>query len=298
MFTKTTTDRRERLDQLSQQLETEIAAIQNSDVFKAYLRTAATFHQYSYNNVLLIAQQCPEATRIAGYNAWKALGRQVRKGESAIRILAPLTRRIDSDTPAEADAERGRHVVGFKAAPVFDLSQTEGEPLPVIDMPRLDGEHGADVYTALHAFGRGQGLDVTTHDPYTHGDDTRSRYDGYYSRREKRIFVKPDAQAQMTRVLIHELAHHLDPLLKQTPRSERETVAEAAAFMVATHFDLDTSAASFPYIAEWAGAEDGTDMLKRVMQRTQKIAHTLIDAVHAAFTGQPTEPTEQETAAA
>jgi len=275
--------RRDRLDALTAHLETEIAAIQSSDTFKAYLRTAAKFHQYSYNNVLLIAQQCPEASCIAGYNAWKALGRNVRKGERAIRILAPVTRPVDKTTPTEADAERGRYVVGFRAAPVFDIAQTDGDDLPTIAMPRLDGEHGADVYAALYGFGVAQGLDVTTHDPYTQGDDTRSRYDGYYSRREQRIFVKPDAQAQMTRVLIHELAHHLDPLLKQTPRNERETVAEAAAFMVAAHFDLDTSAASFPYIAGWAGAEDGTEILKRVMQRTQKIAHTLIEAVAAGM---------------
>jgi antirestriction protein ArdC len=277
MFT-TPEQRRERLDQLGQQLEAGIAAVQSSDQFKAYLRTAAKFHHYSHNNVILIICQCPQATRVAGYNAWKALGRQVRKGETAIRILAPITRRIDDATEADGD----RYVVAFKAAPVFDISQTDGEPLPDVDVPTLDGDADAATYAALCAFADTHSLIVTDHDPHTDGDDTRSTYQGYYSPGQKLIFVKRNAPAQMLKTLVHELAHHLDPELKQAESHERETVAEAAAFMVAAHADLDTSAYSFPYIATWAGAEDGRDILKCVMQRTQQIAHQLIAAIDAA----------------
>jgi hypothetical protein len=156
--------------------------------------------------------------------------------------------------------------------------------LPQIDVPALDGDADAGVYAALCGFATAQGLTVTNHDPNTDGDDTRSTYNGYYSPAQKRIFVKRNVPAQMLKTLVHELAHMLDPKVADGACSEHETVAEAAAFMVSAHFDIDTSAYSFPHIAIWAGAEDGGDMLKRVMQCTQQIAHTLIDAIEGAQT--------------
>ena len=116
----------------------------------------------------------------------------------------------------------------------------------------------------------------TTPTTYTDGDDTRSRYHGYYSPGRKLIFVKRAAPAQMLKTLIHELGHHLDPKLRTAPQPERETVAEATAFVVAAHQGIDTGSYSFPYIAGWADRQDGATLIKAVMARVQQIAHRLI----------------------
>jgi antirestriction protein ArdC len=272
-------ERTERMNDLAQQLEAGIAAIQSSDEFKRYLRTAAKFHRYSFGNALLIMCQRPDATRVAGYHTWRELGRQVRKGETGIRILAPMVFKKGDDT---GDDETR---VGFKATTVFDISQTEGEPLPEIEIPLLTGDEGAEVYAALVQFAQVEGVTVTNYDARTEGDDSRSEYRGYYLPKERVIFVKQNPQRQMLDTLIHELGHYLDPELAQATAAERETVAEATAFIVAAHFGIDTSAKSFPYIADWAGKEDGTKILKRVMERTQKIAKRLLDAAEQIISG-------------
>lgn len=273
-------ERQAKLDGLAKQLEAGIAAIQSSDTFKAYLRTAAKFHRYSFGNALLIMCQAPHATQVASYTTWKQLGRQVRRGETGIRIFAPMTFK---STDANGEEERR---TGFKAATVFDVSQTDGEPLPELEIAILTSDDGAEVYAALVQFGQAEGLTITNHDPNTSGDDTKSSYKGYYHPTQRLIFVKQNPQAQMLKTLIHELGHHLDPELAQAERDEKETVAEATAFMVAAHFDIDTSSYSFPYIAHWAGKQDGTAILKRVMDRTQKIAKRLIDAAEQALRGE------------
>lgn len=274
-------ERQARMDGLAQQLADGIAAIQSSDTFTRYLRTAAKFHRYSFGNALLMMCQRPDATHVAGYHTWRELGRQVRKGETGIRIFAPM----QFKTTNAATGEEEQHT-GFKAATVFDIAQTDGEPLPELDIPILTGDDGAEVYAALVQFAQAEGLTVTTHDPNTNGDDTRSDYRGYYSPKRRLIFVKQHPQRQMLDTLIHELGHYLDPDLAQATAEERETVAEATAFIVAAHFAIDTSAKSFPYIADWAGKQDGTEILKRVMQRTQAIARRLIDAAEQGLRGE------------
>src|ERR671932_425442 len=269
--------RDERMSTLLQQLEAGVAAIQTSEDFKRYLRTAATFHQYSPNNVLLILSQRPDATRVAGYRAWQALGRQVKKGEKAIYIFAPRPYRVTTED--EAGEEQTREGLTFRSMPVFDISQTEGDPIPTMEAPVLTGDDGQQTYVALVAFATRQGLTVTTHDPNTDGDDTQSTYNGFYSPARNLIFVKRAAPAQMVKTLCHELAHHLDPELQAVSRAECETVAEATAFIVAAHAGIDTSSYSFPYITTWASRNDGPALLKQVMGRVQVIAHRLIAGI-------------------
>ena len=242
--------RDERVSSLLQQLEAGVEVIQTSEDFQRYLRTAATFHQYSPNNVLLILSQRPDATRVAGYRAWQSLGRQVKKGEKAISIFAPRPYRVTTED-AQGE-EQTREGLTFRSIPVFDISQTEGDPIPTMEAPVLTGDEGAQTYVALVAFATRQGLTVTSHDPKTDGDDTQSTYNGYYSPARKLIFVKQAAPAQMVKTLAHELAHHLDPELQAVSRAECETVAEATAFVVAAHQGIDTGSYSFPYIATWA----------------------------------------------
>ena len=171
-------EREHRTTELLAQLEAGVTAIQTGDDFKRYLSVAATFHAYSHNNVLLIIAQRPEATRVAGYRTWQSLGRQVNKGERAIYIFAPRPYRVTTETAT--DAEETRERVTFRLVPVFDLEQTTGDPLPVMEAPALTGDADADAYHALVRFAAGDGLTVTSHDPNTDGDDTRSSYHGSY----------------------------------------------------------------------------------------------------------------------
>ena len=270
-------DREHRTTELLAQLEAGVVAIQTSDDFKRYLSVAARFHAYSSNNVLLIIAQRPDATRVAGYRTWQSLGRQVTKGERAIYIFAPRPYRVTTETAT--DAEETRERVTFRLVPVFDLEQTTGDPLPVMEAPALTGDADADAYHALVRFAASDGLTVTSHDPNTDGDDTRSSYHGYYSPGRKLIFVKRAAPAQMLKTLIHEFGHHLDPELELASAAERETVAEATAFIVAAHQGIDTGSYSFPYIATWAGQQDGPTLIKQVLGRVQPIAHRLIASI-------------------
>src|ERR687885_713321 len=171
--------RDERMDDLIRQLEAGVQAIPTTEDFQRYLRTAATFHQYSTNNVLLILSQRPEATRVAGYRAWQALGRQVKKGEKAISIFAPRPYRVTTED--EQGEEQTREGLTFRSVPVFDVSQTEGDAIPTMEAPTLTGDAGQEIYAALVAFAAHEGLTVTNHDPKTDGDDTESTYNGLYS---------------------------------------------------------------------------------------------------------------------
>src|SRR5215211_9415847 len=130
------------------QLERSVAAIQDSDTFRAYLTAQARFHTYSFGNVLLILSQRPESTRVAGYRTWQSLERHVKKGEKAIRIIAPAYyKRKEVDAQTGEDVER--QVTFFRSASVFDYSQTEGKPLPEVPVPVLDSDAGGELYARL-----------------------------------------------------------------------------------------------------------------------------------------------------
>jgi hypothetical protein len=258
---------------LYQKLEDGIAAVQSDREFKRWLRTQAKFYTYSPRNTLLILLQRPDATYVAGYKAWQEKHkRHVRSGEKGIAIFAPMrytVRKEDHETGEETDVE----LLNYTIEHVFDISQTDGEPLPEFDVPALTDDAGAEVYAALRAYAESQGLTVQEHDDLP--------VHGAYSRERQRIIIERAAQLQMTKTLIHEIAHSLDPDLKGSPIEEKETVAEATAFIVSDHFGLDTSSYSFRYIAWYAGQEDGRDILKRVMDRTHAIINQVITGVEA-----------------
>ncbi|HEU4325710.1 MAG TPA: ArdC family protein [Roseiflexaceae bacterium] len=280
---------RERLGQLGDQLTAAVASIQGSDEFIAYLRTQARFHSYSFRNTLLIMMQRPDATQVAGYQTWQALGRQVRKGETGIRIYAPMTFRAKEGQEGGDSATR----VGFRSVAVFDVSQTDGEPLPDISPAALIGEDGDELYTALAAVTQAQGVQLTYDCPP--GCDEA---DGAYLRRSRTIYIKPQARLQMTLALAHELAHANDDQLAESSKAERETVAEGVAFMTLAAFGLETGAHSFRYIAGWNGDQDGRATLMQCMQRIQRIAGVLIDQATAHLDPEASaQQPESETAA-
>lgn len=277
--------RQTTMQRLSERLKAAVAAIQDSEAFKAYLRTQARFHRYSFRNVMLIWSQCPHATQVAGYETWRALGRQVRKGETGIRIYAPVQFKARGEDRDES-GEQTR--TGFRAVAVFDVSQTDGDPLPDVSLNNLVGEDGAELYGALAMVAEAHGLTIT----HTPGQPTDAN--GYYSAQTKRIYVREQARLQMTKTLAHELAHALDEQVMSSTRPERETVAEGVAYLVLAHFGLDSSNYTFGYIAGWNADEDGRETLTRCMDRIQTIARTLIDSATEYL---ESEASEQEIAA-
>lgn len=264
--------REQTMQNLTERLAAAVAAIQDSEAFKAYLRTQAQFHRYSFRNTLLILSQCPYATRVAGYETWRTLGRQVRKGETGIRIYAPVQYKVRNGDSGEGSEGDEQTRTGFRAVAVFDVSQTDGDELPDFTVNNLVGEDGAELYDALTRIAEAHSLAIT-HTPPKKG----STANGTYMPSKQAIYIKEQARLQMTKTLAHELAHHLDPQLAEATAAEQETVAEGVAYLVLAHFGLDSGDYTFRYIAGWNGNEDGRETLTRCMDRIQKITRSLID---------------------
>jgi antirestriction protein ArdC len=235
----------DRIDALHAELESGVAALIDSETWQSWLATAAKFHTYSFNNQMLIAVQCPAATHVAGYRAWQALGRNVRKGEHSIGILAPNTRRVkDAIT-----GEESRRVTGFRVASVFDISQTDGDPLPVEPRPvLLQGEAPAGLWDALTALAVREGFTVER------GDTGQAN--GWMQPDTRTIRVSDTlSPAQAAKTLVHECAHALLHAATDYDysghRGIAEVEAESVAFIVGSVHELDTGAYSMPYVAGW-----------------------------------------------
>ena len=228
------------------QLERSVEAIQDSDTFRAYLTAQARFHTYSWGNVLLILGQNPAASRVAGYRTWQSLGRQVKRGEKAIRIIAPAYyKRKERDEQSGEETER--QVTFFRSASVFDVSQTDGDPLLEIPVPVLDSDAGAEFYSSLVDVALTEGLQVTIgHEAFLR----RAQMMGFYERDARTIYLRDAAQLQKTKTLAHELAHHFAKHQVSGPASKTE--AEAVSYVVLAHHGLNSGERSFPYIATWS----------------------------------------------
>src|SRR5215208_1589535 len=249
-------------------LEQAVGQIQDSETFRRYLDVQARFHHYSPNNAALILMQRPEATRVAGYNDWLRMHRYVRKGERAIKIIVPMFKtRID-----EQSGEERRHIF-FGIGNVFDLEQTEGEPLAQIDVPMLESDAGEQLYTGLAGVAGREGLQVER------VPELAGEMMGFYERGSQRIVVRLAAQLQMTKTLAHELGHHFaghGTPEDSAPRAEQETVAESVAYVVLAHHGLDSGERSIPYIATWS---QDRKVLQQAMSTIQQVSATLIDGV-------------------
>jgi len=263
-----------------------------SEPFQAWLAAQSQFHDYSYRNTLLIKRQCPEATKVAGYRTWQTeFDRHVTEGESAIWIWAPIiTTRCpechnapsyhdDADcdydeTPPEAWDEG---LVGFTPTAVFDLSQTEGEPLPELETAATGGPDGLATALVEAADELGVHVERVPADAWTHGDAagvcTRLRP----ADARPVIEVKEREPAAVAGTLAHEYAHAL--LHSGTPtdsmRATRELEAEATAYVVGRHFGLDVSG-SAQYVAAWS--DDEPDELRERLSRISRTAEQIIAA--------------------
>lgn len=258
-----------RIAEAQKSLEEGLMALTSSEDWLRYLTTQARFHKYSFLNVLWLSVQTSKRgmplSQVAGFNTWKDMGRFVRKGEKALNVLAPIVVK-------KTDEER-RVLVGFKVVSVFELSQTDGEPLPEISH-NLEGD-GAE-YKALAdklvAFSADNGVPVSF-------EDCGSAL-GEYNTVNKTIRIRPGmSDLQTASVLAHEVAHsilHADEEDRHS-RPEMETEAESTAFVVMNALGLDTSKFAFGYVAGWSKGDH--DLVRKVADRVQKASKTILTAV-------------------
>ncbi|MCL6562179.1 MAG: ssDNA-binding domain-containing protein [Firmicutes bacterium] len=261
--------------------------LEDPEQWRRWAATLSRFHRYSPGNVLLILSQRPDATYVAGYHAWQALGRQVQRGEHGITILAPVTRRpppeAEAATDAEASAERARKapvVVGFRAVTVFDVSQTAGRPLQIPEPQLLDGDTLAHLLPHL-----AQAVGV----PVQFVPELAGGANGTYDTTARAIAVATAGRTadQQVKTLLHEWAHHagnrgpgaVDPA-PWLHRGAEEIAAETTAWVVAKRLGLDTRAYSLPYVGHWAQGDPAqvTAVMQEVATRVRAIADTLDQA--------------------
>jgi hypothetical protein len=237
----------------------------HSDQLTALLKTMARFHKYSWHNICLIASQRPTATRVAGFQTWRTMGRFVRKGEKGIAILAPIVSRRD----AESSADNARAVVGFRAAYVFDVEQTDGDPLPTLG--EASGDPGVKT-TLLRAAILGQSIALESVDDLGGALGTSSG--GCIQ------LLNGLSPAMEFTTLVHEYAHELLHRVDDRPasRDTRELEAEAVAFVVGGAVGLNTSDSSRDYIHLYRGDREA---LAGSLERIQRAASVILTAISA-----------------
>lgn len=273
----------DRTKEAFEQIEQGVKDVCSSDNFKNYLKFLSKFHQYSFNNTMLILGQYPSASLIAGYNSWKNnFNRQVNKGEHAIKILAPYQIKIKQEKDQEYNEEPTQEevkVTRFHLVNVFDISQTTGDPIPEFVTDLKGTSHDAEAL--IQAI-----LDVATIEiqfiEQENDVSLQNGAKGYYSPVEDKIVVNSNLDTiQKAKTLVHEYAHSI--LHKQTDKSreQKEIEAESLAFVICNHFNIDTSDYSFGYIAAYAN--QNYDKLRDVLVNIQANAHELIEKVEPEF---------------
>lgn len=270
-----------KVEQMHNELTAAVNALTESGQWQRWLDFLGSFHQYSLNNTLLIQVQCPHATQVAGFKAWQAKGRQVRKGETAIRIFGKPFR-IVSETD-EATGEKTRRAV--KCPPpvvsVFDISQTDpidGVEQPTAPVAQLQGDDPADLFERIAAWMTGQGWIVTR-------EQIPGEVNGFCTiDGSRRIVVDADlSDAHAAKTAIHEAAHailHTDEDGKGTTEPDQATCeleAESVAYVVAGLHGLDTSDYSVGYVASWSGGQ--AEKVKATAIRVQEAVHLIAEAL-------------------
>lgn len=287
---------KQKVQEITEKLEQGIKELFESEKYKNYLNTMSKFHNYSFNNTLLIAMQKPDATLVAGFQAWKKnFERHVKKGEKGIRILAPAPykvkeeqEKLDPETNEIMLDKEGKPIMeeveitipAFRAVTVFDVSQTDGRELPELTVNELsaDVEGYQDFMKAL---------EMVSPVPIGY-EDISGEAKGYYHTEEQRVAIQQGmSESQTVKTAIHEVAHaklHSRELNKDTDLSEpkdrntKEVEAESIAYTVCQHFGIDTSDYSFGYIAGWSSGKEMTE-LKSSLDTIRRTASEMISGI-------------------
>lgn len=280
MTTKREREAEQRLEELHETLVAKTAELTTSEGWLAWLNVAKRFHRYSLNNQLLIWAQCPTATHVAGFRVWEGLGRNVVKGQKSLKILAPSTRKIrKEDATTGEDVER-RIVTGFRAASVFDVSQTEGTALPEQVLPELlDGQAPEGLWASLALLADAHGYTVER------GDCGGAN--GYTDPATMTVRVREDvSDAQAVKTLVHEVAH---VMLHTSERSLTEDAikhrhiaeveAESVAYLISTSHGLPSDAYTLPYVAGWSNGKP--EVVAATADRVLKAAKQILAVTQA-----------------
>lgn len=287
---------KQKVQEITEKLEQGIKELFESEKYKTYLNTMSKFHNYSFNNTMLIAMQKPDATLVAGFKAWqKNFDRHVKKGEKGIRILAPAPYKIKEEQekldPVTGEIMLDKNgmpiteeveikIPAFRVVPVFDVSQTDGKELPDIGVNELSGS--VEDYEDFM-----QALTEVSPVPITY-EDIEGEAKGYFHTTDHRIAIQEGmSQSQTVKTAIHEVAHaklhdreqnqDIDAVLDKD-RNTKEVEAESVAYTVCQHFGIDTSDYSFGYIAGWSSDRDMKE-LKSALDTIRKTASELITGI-------------------
>ena len=273
--------RAEKVEQMHDELSAAVDALTQSGQWLRWLDFLGSFHRYSFNNTMLIQVQCPHATQVAGFKAWQAKGRQVRKGEKGIRIFGKPFRLVSETDEATGETTRKAIKCPPPVVSVFDISQTdpiEGVEQPTAPAAQLQGDDHAALYERISEWMTGQGWTVTR-------EQIPGESNGYCTvDGTRRIVVDADlSDAHAAKTAIHEAAHailHTDDegtLTTEPDQATRELEAESVAYVVAALHDLDTSDYSVGYLASWSGGQ--ADTVKATAVRVQEAVHLIADAL-------------------
>ncbi|MCH7584624.1 MAG: toprim domain-containing protein [Acidobacteria bacterium] len=269
--------RAEPVERLHEQLRESLQVLVTSEDWRQALAVAARFHDYSFANTRLIWSEAAARgfapDRVAGYRTWQKLGRQVRRGEKGLSILAPVTRKIEA-----ADGEEERRVVGFRVVHVFDISQTDGEPLAEVRAAVLDGDlpvHWGRVAELITS--AGFSLEVAD-------VDRLGEANGITDWRDRQVVVRQSLPgAQRFKTAVHELAHislH-EPASGDRPncRGVVEVEAESVAYVVCAALGIDSTGYSLPYVASWSGGD--LDKVAATANRVTRCARGVLTSLEA-----------------
>ncbi|MBC5744892.1 DUF3849 domain-containing protein [Lachnospiraceae bacterium MD308] len=286
--------REEQMKEITKRLEQGVQELFTSEKYMNYLKTMSQFHNYSFNNTLLISMQKPEATLVAGFSSWnKKFNRRVKQGEKGIKIIAPAPIRkkeeIEKFDPVtnepilkpdgQPETEEVVHIIPrFCVATVFDISQTYGDPIPELDTPELLGSvENFPVFM--------EAIERTSPVPM-HYEEIEGESKGYYSSTDKEIAIQEGmSEMQTMKTAVHEVTHAMchdrdimEELGEKKNRMTKEVEAESVAYTVCSCFGLDTSDYSFPYIAGWSSDKEIKE-LRSSMDFIRKTAGSFIDSM-------------------
>ena len=286
--------REEQMKEITERLEQGVQELFTSEKYIEYLKTMSQFHNYSFNNTLLIAMQKPESTLVAGYGTWsKKFNRQVKRGEKGIKIIAPVpikrkdeVEKFDPETnepilrpDGQPETEEVEHIIPrFRVATVFDISQTYGDPLPELDAPELMGN--VENFSVFM-----EAIENVSPVPMRYAK-IEGESKGYYSNTEKEIVIQDGmSETQTMKTAVHEVTHAMchdrdvmEELGEKKNRMTKEVEAESVAYTVCSYFGLDTSDYSFPYIAGWSSDMEMKE-LRSSMEFIRKTAGSFIDSM-------------------